>query len=595
MDPKNIIVVSNENRLLYMGENLLSHLVKRKLKFPFSYAGGRLEEKDLFLLLIPDGKKLSARLRFAAEAVSGLRLPGSGHVILAGGFLDPEVNVLMKTPSEKEWNSPVLLNTVFHGHTLRISSPDPASSIRTVSISGQEVEIPTDTCPALIAFNEEGIRYFSSGRTELSELTAAEVLEGRDFGSFCDRERLQHESVFINDVLEDELADILMQSEKGTSEQFASVQETAYYLRQFSFKDASVPISIWLILRREEMLPLMVHDSQIYTEMDRRGQLREIKGGYTFGLWGSDPKVDRIRYLLQKGAVTNTTILLTGESGTGKTFLAREIHKCSRRKDKPFIHVNCAAIPYNLIESELFGYEEGAFTGAKKGGRAGYFQMADQGTLFLDEITELPLPLQGKLLEVMQNRTYFPVGSDRKKQADVRIIAATNKDLRQLVDQRSFREDLYYRINVFPIEIPPLRERMDSLLAIVSDLLPEICSRLDIGQQVVNSSALDKMKLYSWPGNIRELENVLEKACILSDGKMILPDDIEIAALSGERDTQEKSLKVQREDFEKKVILQTLKACGGSRVLTARRLQIGKTSLFEKMKKYGIEENESEE
>ena len=201
--------------------------------------------------------------------------------------------------------------------------------------------------------------------------------------------------------------------------------------------------------------------------------------------------------------------------------------------------------------------------------------MAEHGTLFLDEITELPLSLQGKLLEVMQNRSYFSVGGERKKQADVRIIAATNKNLQDLVNRRLFREDLYYRINVFPIEVPPLRQRMDSLPIIVTDLLPEICSRLDIRQLIISPTALDKMKQYHWPGNIRELENVLEKACILSDGKIILPADIEISPDTVSASSGRKSLKAQREDFEKSVIENTLKLCGGSRLLTARYLDIG--------------------
>lgn len=152
----------------------------------------------------------------------------------------------------------------------------------------------------------------------------------------------------------------------------------------------------------------------MYGALDEQLHAMEVQGGYTFGLWGNDEKIMRIRSLLQKAAATNTTILLTGESGTGKTFLAKEIHKGSRRQDAAFVHVNCAAIPYQLIESELFGYEDGAFTGARKGGKAGYFEIAEGGTLFLDEITDLPLSLQGKLLEVLQNRTYFRVGGEKR-------------------------------------------------------------------------------------------------------------------------------------------------------------------------------------
>lgn len=338
-------------------------------------------------------------------------------------------------------------------------------------------------------------------------------------------------------------------------------------------------------------------EGHIYQEMSKASADNGVNTEVTFGLWGDDKKTQRIRFLLQKASVTNTTILLTGESGTGKTFLAGEIHKNSRRSKKPFVHVNCAAIPYNLIESELFGYDEGAFTGARRGGRGGYFEMAEGGTLFLDEISEIPLSIQGKLLEVMQSKTYFRVGGTKKLTADVRIIAATNRDLKQLVDRRKFREDLFYRINVFPVGLIPLREHKEALYHIALDLLPEICNRLDVRQQVLSIDALAKMKDYDWPGNIRELENILEKACILSNGKVIYPEDIDIKA--GQEvevaATGDLSLKRQREEFEKKVIEATLKLYGGSKVRTAQHLAIGKTSLFQKIKQYGIVDREDED
>ncbi|MBR4074261.1 MAG: sigma-54-dependent Fis family transcriptional regulator, partial [Firmicutes bacterium] len=371
---------------------------------------------------------------------------------------------------------------------------------------------------------------------------------------------------------------------------------TMYHVQRNRFSETQEGCILWIVRNEFDILREMNSHSEIYDTITKADSRKELSGGYTFGLWGNDPKINRIRFLLQKGAATNTTILLTGESGTGKSFLAKEIHKCSKRKKGSFVSVNCAAIPYNLIESELFGYEEGAFTGARKGGKAGYFEIAEGGTLFLDEITEMPLSLQGKLLEVIQNKTYFRVGGVKKKTADVRIIAATNKNLKTQVREHKFREDLYYRINVFPVEIPPLRERIDSLYNIVADLLPEICERLDVPQQVISQRAMEKMKNYGWPGNIRELENVIEKACILSDGKVILPEDIDL----GKNDAllladEVRTLKELRDDFEKKILEDTLKRCGGSRLKAASMLDISKTSLFEKLKKYGLSNGEREE
>ncbi|MEA4988461.1 MAG: sigma-54 dependent transcriptional regulator, partial [Anaerovorax sp.] len=306
-------------------------------------------------------------------------------------------------------------------------------------------------------------------------------------------------------------------------------------------------------------------------------------------LWGDDPALQKVKSLLQKASITGITILLTGESGTGKTFIAREIHNNSKRNKAPFIHVNCAAIPYQLIESELFGYEEGSFTGAKKGGKKGYFELAQHGTIFLDEITELPLTLQGKLLEVIQNKTFYRVGGCEKINIDVRLIAATNRNLKQLVLSKKFREDLYYRINVFPIELPPLRERKDALIEIVNDVLPEICKNIEIEPLTVSGQTLEKMKHYKWPGNIRELENVLAKAAIMCDGKVIMPEDIEFQEEYIECKEVMGSLKEQKEFYERKIILEALEKYNGEKKKTAEYLKIGRTNLFEKIRKYGLD------
>lgn len=356
---------------------------------------------------------------------------------------------------------------------------------------------------------------------------------------------------------------------------------------------------LWLIQTMDELLNDIRVDTDLYHAMGTAAKRKRIHGEVQFGLWGESEKTEKIRYLLQKSSVTNTTILLTGESGTGKSFLAKEIHKNSKRSQASFVHVNCAAIPYNLIESELFGYEEGAFTGAKKGGRGGYFELAEGGTLFLDEILELPLPLQGKLLEVMQSKTYFRVGGTKKKMANVRIVAATNQNLQELVAERRFREDLYYRIHVFPIHLPPLREQKEAIRRIAADLIPDICNRLDVNQQVLSPDAVEKMIEYDWPGNIRELENVLEKACILSNGKVIYPEDIDISLDMnnniGFKSIEEMSLKQQKENFERNVIEKTLAMYEGSKIKTAKHLGIGRTSLFEKINKYGIKDVEEKE
>ncbi|QIB70632.1 sigma-54-dependent Fis family transcriptional regulator [Aminipila butyrica] len=296
--------------------------------------------------------------------------------------------------------------------------------------------------------------------------------------------------------------------------------------------------------------------------------------------------------MLKKVSTSNIAIMLTGESGTGKTFLAREIHRSSRKNEGPFVHVNCAAIPPALIESELFGYAEGAFTGAKKGGKKGYFEMAQNGTIFLDEIAELPMDLQGRLLEVIQEKTFYRVGGNEKIHINCRFITATNRDLKQMIHDRSFREDLYYRINVFPIDLLPLRERIEDIQLLSSVLLPKICKRLEIEPLILSSQAIEKMKQYNWPGNIRELENILEKASVLCDNKIIFPEHLDLPTPPGSSEIADGfySLKEELEMTEKKIILRALIENNFEKGRTAKSLKIGRTNLFEKIRKYELEE-----
>ncbi|MBQ8591038.1 MAG: sigma-54-dependent Fis family transcriptional regulator [Firmicutes bacterium] len=591
MSKKNMIVTTEDNQLLYMGEHLYSSVMKHRLSRPFCYASGKIKRGDIFVALFSDAARITADDRKLLENVCGERLSRTGPLIVAGVYEDDSVHSLIKSMTEEAAKQDVWLETVFHGCYLKLMRPGEDAVLQTDS---QEVKASLEGGAALAILNESGFLYFTVAENG-TEHRVTEILTGAEFEGFWDEERIHAQPVRIGDVLTEEF----VSATTGMEEDGSSIIRLGgilYHVQRLTFSSATPRRVLWIVRNEFDVLGELSSHSEVYDMITKADSRKELSGGYTFGLWGNDPKINRIRFLLQKGASTNTTILLTGESGTGKSFLAREIHKCSKREKGTFVSVNCAAIPYNLIESELFGYEEGAFTGARKGGKAGYFEIAEGGTLFLDEITEMPLSLQGKLLEVIQNKTYFRVGGVKKKTADVRIIAATNKDLKTQVREHKFREDLYYRINVFPVEIPPLRERIDSLYNIIADLLPEICERLGVPQQVISQRAMEKMKNYGWPGNIRELENVIEKACILSDGKVILPEDVDLGKNDGILlDDDVRTLKELRDDFEKKVLEDALKRCGGSRLQAAARLDISKTSLFEKLKKYGLGGGEKEE
>jgi two-component system response regulator FlrC len=291
---------------------------------------------------------------------------------------------------------------------------------------------------------------------------------------------------------------------------------------------------------------------------------------------------------IRKVAPTDATVLLLGESGTGKELLARAIHRQSKRSDGPFIAVNCGALAETLLESELFGHEKGAFTGATAVHR-GRFEMADGGTLFLDEVTELKPSLQVKLLRVLQERTFERVGGTRAIEVDIRLIAASNRDLKRAMAQGQLRDDLYHRLAVFPVSLPPLRERPDDIIPIAEHLIAGLAIRLGRAGLALDDTAKHKLCGYDWPGNVRELLNVLERATILADGSVLSAADL--FGLDGALVSEAVSAPPPEgtlEELEKEAIRRALSATGGHRKRAAARLGIGLRTLYEKLKQYGI-------
>ena len=292
-----------------------------------------------------------------------------------------------------------------------------------------------------------------------------------------------------------------------------------------------------------------------------------------------------VRQLVHDVAGTMANVLISGESGTGKELVARTIHLLSPRGKAAFIPLNCAAIPENLLESELFGHEKGAFTGAIQA-RQGKFELARGGTIFLDEIGEMPLPLQAKLLRVVQERVFERVGGSKEIKADVRLIAATNRNLRDEVSQRRFREDLYYRLNVFPLRLPPLRERVDAVPLLIDYFMDRFSRQICKPLKGVDRQALSAMKGYGWPGNVRELQNVMERAVILSR------DVVRVAALPEEmlRNPEPGTLDSRdRLKFaEKEMIGEAIRKHGGNRRMAAEELGVSRRTLQYKLKQYGL-------
>ncbi len=279
---------------------------------------------------------------------------------------------------------------------------------------------------------------------------------------------------------------------------------------------------------------------------------------------------------LTKVATTDISVLITGETGTGKELIAREIHRRSNRASGPFVVINCGAIPENLIESELFGHVKGAFTGAVAS-RPGKFQVADKGTLFLDEIGELPLNLQVKLLRALQERVVVRVGDSRPEKVDIRVVAATNRVLEEEIRTGRFREDLYYRLNVVNIWLPPLRERGDDVLIIAKALLSKYADELHSSVQGFTPAALAAIKKHQWPGNIRQLENRIKKALVLCERTLLSPEDLDLGQSS---DSPILPLEKAKEEFQRKYVLEVLERNNGNRTQTARDLGVDPRTIF---------------
>lgn len=308
------------------------------------------------------------------------------------------------------------------------------------------------------------------------------------------------------------------------------------------------------------------------------------------GFVGSSKQIEHVKKMALKTSKTNSNVLILGESGTGKTILAKAIHENSKIRDKPFIHVNCGAIPETLLESELFGYEKGAFTGARNEGKKGFFEIANGGTIFLDEIGDISQNLQVKLLQIIQEKSFYRVGGIDRITVNIRIIAATNKNLEEEMIKGNFREDLYYRINVFPIWIPPLRERKEDISPLVELLLPRICKEIGCEDKRISSEAMNLILSYSWPGNIRELENILERAINLAEGNNIVSSHIALKEDNNRAMNEDNlSLKHILEEQEKIAIEKALTFYGGDKKQTMEALDISKTSFYEKIKRYNIQ------
>ncbi|MFH1196986.1 MAG: sigma-54 dependent transcriptional regulator [bacterium] len=334
-------------------------------------------------------------------------------------------------------------------------------------------------------------------------------------------------------------------------------------------------------IKNEEKIEVLSEHNRILTE--------ELSSGYG-EIVGNSAVMKNLFQLITQIAENDSTILIQGESGTGKELVAHEIHKRSKRSDKPFIRVNCGALNDNLLESELFGHEKGSFTGAIKLKR-GRFELADKGTIFLDEIGDISPAMQVRLLRVLQEKEFERVGGEKTISVDVRVITATNKDLQKLITQKKFRDDLYYRLNVIPVHLPPLRERKEDIAELTNHFLGKISDRYGIPSKQIDGSGVKLLSEYNYPGNIREMENLIERLVAVSPTQQI-DTKLIMSQLSGLTGTYENYESLPLEEavsaFEKNLIVQAMKSAGGVKNRAAKMLGIATSVLYYKLEKYGL-------
>lgn len=378
---------------------------------------------------------------------------------------------------------------------------------------------------------------------------------------------------------------------------YGSIQSSVAAIKKGAFYYITKPINM-------EELRVLLGNATNYIKLSSRVEhyadklFREYEQA---GIIGRSQAVCNVFNLIKKVRNTDTNVMITGESGTGKELVARAIHFTGERKNEPFEVVNCAAIPPNLLESELFGHERGAFTGAVQRKR-GIFELADRGTLFLDEICEMDINLQSKLLRAVQQKEITPVGSTIRKKIDARIICATNRDFSNEISAGRFREDLYYRLNVINIHLPPLRERPEDVPLLVNYFITKYNRKMGKAIAGINQQALEALCRYSFKGNVRELENIIERVLVLSDGPYIGIEDLptEVCLGRGMKSSNSHVLipvyvGESMEAIEQKVILHTLKSCKGNRRETAKILNISERSLRYKLKEYSLEPEKTAE
>ncbi len=560
-----------------------------------SHSAGRLEPGDLVMLATTAMGGDDGGLQQEDLAVLGIhdkKIQPGDLVAAVGVFQDDTAPRPVYKALRRRDASTLQLDVNWQGRIIRVAMDGNEAS---VTVDGERYAISyfMSICQLVVLDHATGhVKFWQEKGYSARKEGVGNLLRGGSFGAKGPDSEIQVVGYYFREFFEGELFERHLQMVlTGEADRF---EDQEYEINGYALMASILPVpdaengngAIVKFRRFEDIKTTILERNTAITAAERKYKEAEqdmlMEGGAFTSLFGSSTVMAEVKRYAYRLSQLDCNILITGESGTGKSFLARSIADVQPRRG-PLITVDCSTIAPTLFESEMFGYVGGAFTGANPKGKAGFFEEADGGTIFLDEIGEVPLNIQAKLLSIIQNKTLCRVGSTKTIPVNVRILAATNRNLRQEVSEGLFRQDLYYRLSAFTVELPPLRECQEDVYFLINHLMDTIREKYGMPDKCLSGEAFSRLLAYDWPGNIRELENVLERAVVLSESDIIYDEHIRL-----EQEPVPMTLKEQLKAEEKRILRRTLAQCGGNRTAAMEQLGLSKTVFYGKLKEHRI-------
>lgn len=566
-----------------------------------SHEAGQITEGDIVIIAdnkLGDDDGNLGREELALLNINDLDIRSGDMLVAVGVYKNKKIEPEFKYLREHQLNIPMCLDVNYFGFHIAASiDTEKKETLIVVNDVNYKLSYYSSVGNMVIIDGTTGdIKFFQAKGYSVRNEDAGNLLRGqRYYGKNPEDTDLdvigkRFLDLFDQSILSERLVAVLAGAEEQVSNHLYEINKRPFICNIVPWRKAEsqrIEGAFLLIQDAEHLENLLDDRNEIIKQIEAKNEDKtEIELSYPEdafeGFVGKSHKAREVKYMAYKASKNRFNVIITGESGTGKSKLAREIHMMGN-PGAPFVEVNCNAIAPTLFESELFGYVGGAFTGAKAEGKVGFFEAANRGTIFLDEIGEIPLDIQVKLLHVLQNKIIYRVGSSKPIKVDVRVIAATNKNLEEEVSMGRFRQDLFYRINVFPIDIPPIRERKADLYLLINQILKKACDTYRLEAKQFSGEALQKLISYNWPGNVRELENAIERAITLCESNIIYSEHLRIG--KGSIPTTMKEMLAKEEE---RILEMTMIKYNGDKQMAMEELDMSRTVFYDKLKKYNI-------